>query len=214
VEPVRSTALTREGLDNLLARLDADRTRAGEKYEALRRKLVELFEWRLGGARAEELADEALDRVAHKLGVVQIEDVSLYVLGVAHYILKENERASGKEAALDRLPTARIPITDPHEEEERRVEAVTRERRLECLDRCMRRLTREQGETILGYYQGAKSARIEQRRRMADQLGLSAGALRVQAHRIRCSLADCVERCLGVREASQAGCNTTDVLAP
>ena len=45
IAPVRDN-LTREGLDRLLARLDPDLERAGEKYRNLHRKLVKLFEWR------------------------------------------------------------------------------------------------------------------------------------------------------------------------
>ncbi len=41
-----ASALSREALDRLLARLDGDRERAGRRYETLRAGLVRFFEWR------------------------------------------------------------------------------------------------------------------------------------------------------------------------
>src|SRR5580700_5918445 len=54
--------LTRESLEVFLNYLDADRERAGEKYETIRQKLLTLF--RCNGCwTAEDLADETIDRV-------------------------------------------------------------------------------------------------------------------------------------------------------
>src|ERR671938_30866 len=61
-----SAALTAEAFTKLLARLDPDRERAGEKYEELRRTLVKFFEWR-GAPFPEDQADETFNRVARKL---------------------------------------------------------------------------------------------------------------------------------------------------
>ncbi len=49
-------ALTSETFAALLFSLDADRERAGEKYEDLRRTLIRFFEWR-GAPFPEEHAD-------------------------------------------------------------------------------------------------------------------------------------------------------------
>ena len=87
--------LTGEDLDKFLARLDPDRERAGVKYQNLHRKLVKLFEWRSAPC-AENLADETIDRVARKLDKVDIHDVILYALGVAHNVLKESRQAMTK----------------------------------------------------------------------------------------------------------------------
>ena len=51
----------------LLDCLDADRERAGEKYEALRRTLIRFFVWR-GAPFPEEHTDETFNRLARKLG--------------------------------------------------------------------------------------------------------------------------------------------------
>ena len=95
--------LTREGLGRLLARLDPDAERAGEKYQNLHRKLVKLFEWR-GASCAEDLADETIDRVIRKLDEVDIREVSFYAVGVAQNIWRESQRAETKKASLEELP--------------------------------------------------------------------------------------------------------------
>ena len=59
--------LTTDTFTRLLNSLDEDRERAGEKYEELRRTLIRFFEWR-GAPFPEEHADEALNRVARRLG--------------------------------------------------------------------------------------------------------------------------------------------------
>lgn len=57
-------ALTATGLEKLLSRLDDD----AEKYEALRLKLCRFFVWRgCSNSRADELADEAFNRIAAKM---------------------------------------------------------------------------------------------------------------------------------------------------
>jgi hypothetical protein len=60
-------ALTAAAFERLLEALDADRDRAGERYELLRRKLLYLFGCR-GLTQVEDLADETLSRVAARIG--------------------------------------------------------------------------------------------------------------------------------------------------
>ena len=55
-------ALSQEAFDRLLAWLDPDRDRAGERYEEIRRKLIGIF-LRRGCSTAEDLTDEAINRV-------------------------------------------------------------------------------------------------------------------------------------------------------
>jgi len=121
-QTTRPLGLTRESFDILLAQLDPDRERAGERYEAIRRKLVRLFEWR-GCAAPEDLADETINRVARRLaeGVeLRSADPYGYFCGVAHLLYKEVlRRASREHRALEGsggllLPTA-LPVI-PEEE--------------------------------------------------------------------------------------------------
>src|SRR5215468_1188617 len=87
--PENGFVLTKDSLDGLLARLDADRERAGEKYETLRLGLIRFFEWR-GASTPVEHADETLDRVARKLHQgEEIRDLPAFVAGVARFVFLE-----------------------------------------------------------------------------------------------------------------------------
>ncbi len=58
--------LTGDKFESLLLRLDADRNRAGEKYEEIRWKLIRFFQWS-SCLHAEDCVDETFNRVAEKL---------------------------------------------------------------------------------------------------------------------------------------------------
>jgi DNA-directed RNA polymerase specialized sigma24 family protein len=70
------------------------------------------------------------------------------------------------------------------------------EREYECLDCCIERLTPANRELILEYYREEKRAMIENRKRLAERLGVTPNALRVRADRVRNSLEKCVANCL------------------
>src|SRR5437773_826195 len=90
-------ALTSAAFHRLLARLDPDPQRAGEKYEALRRRLVAFFEWR-GAPWPEEHADETIDRVAKRAAEDEaVINVEAYAVGVARMVLLEALREKAKE---------------------------------------------------------------------------------------------------------------------
>ena len=63
---LKGWTLSPQSFDLLLSALHADRDRAGEEYERLRRTLVTFFDWR-GCAFPEELADETFNRAARRL---------------------------------------------------------------------------------------------------------------------------------------------------
>src|SRR5438132_6489695 len=81
--------LTQDAFDRFLDSLDADRERAGEKYELLRLKLIKFFEWH-DALEPEELADETVNRVARKIyeGEV-IENLNAYIFGAARQLASE-----------------------------------------------------------------------------------------------------------------------------
>src|SRR5436305_9402910 len=91
-----AAALTGEAFSKLLARLDADRERAGEKYEDLRHTLIKFFEWR-GAPSPEDHADETLNRIARKLDEgVEIKSVGGYCREVARLVLLEVWKGSDR----------------------------------------------------------------------------------------------------------------------
>jgi RNA polymerase sigma factor (sigma-70 family) len=179
----RSGSLTREALDALLDALDPDRETAGEQYEAIRRKLVRLFEWR-GCAFAEDLADETINRVARRMaeGVeLRSADPYGYFCGVAHLLYKEVLRRQAREhAALESGDWPPITAEEP-----------ASDHRLTLLRECLDSLSEDQRRIVLLYHQ--EDNHIRSRKELSEELGLPMNALRIRVHRIRRKLEECVE---------------------
>src|SRR5215472_15385239 len=110
--------LTAENLTKLLDSLDADRERAGEKYEDLRRTLIRFFQWR-GAPFSEEQTDEVFDRVARKLGEgVEIRNIGGYCYEVARLVLLEAlKRKDSKRTSLDSAQQEAAVAADGREAE-------------------------------------------------------------------------------------------------
>jgi DNA-directed RNA polymerase specialized sigma24 family protein len=175
--------LTQAALDSLLAWLDPDRDNAGAKYEAIRTRLIKIFNCR-GCPEAEDLADETINRVISKLSEVADGyqgDPALFFYGVAKRVHQEYERKKFK-------PVVAMPPADQMDEVEKEYE---------CLEKCMQAIPPNQRELVLQYYQEDKRAKINNRKQLAHKLGIAVNALRIRAHRIRSALHQCVEICLG-----------------
>lgn len=189
--------ITQDAFDLLLARLDADRDRAAEKYEELRQMLITFFEFRHLPA-PEELADETINRVARQLSSgkeIYTGSVSTYFIAVARNVWREalvnHHRAA---TSLDDLPPAQTPNVNPDEAMARAAEQEDQERRLAYLRQCLQSLPAAERELLGEYYQGDKRDKIKGRRRLAERLGLPLNALRVRACRLRDKVEDCVRR--------------------
>jgi RNA polymerase sigma factor (sigma-70 family) len=182
--------LTGEAFVKLLDGLDADRERAGEKYEELRRTLMRFFEWR-GAPFPEDCTDETFNRVARRLNEgVEIKNLGGYCYEVARLVFletlkgRDSRRAPLEEANLE---AAIADTTD---------EAAEKERRLVCLEDCLHRLPAEARELIVEYYQDEKRGRIDHRKALAERLGVRREALGNRAQRVRDKLERCVANCL------------------
>jgi DNA-directed RNA polymerase specialized sigma24 family protein len=179
--------LTPKAFDQFLSILDIDRDRAGEIYETLRRNLIQLFIWR--GCRDPELhTDETINRVIRKIDEgEEVRDVIAYAHGVARRLLLEIFKKQEREqVGIDELPPL---VAQPAEQDD--------ETGVLCLRRCLNRLPEESRQLIVLYYQGEKSAKIENRKRLADGLRVTLGALRYRAFDLRQRLQGCIERCMG-----------------
>ena len=185
--------LTAEAFDRLLAALDPDRERAGERYELARRKLVKFFEWR-GCAEPDAFADEAINRVARRLAAgEQINDINSFFGGVARLLLLEGFKAQERRGrAHDRIARDRPASYDARADLEGPEDAS---RRL-CFDSCLAGLPAAERELITGYYVEEGRAKIENRRALAARLDIPLNALRIRAHRIRARLEACVAECV------------------
>jgi RNA polymerase sigma factor (sigma-70 family) len=177
--------LTPEELEALLRALGPDREKAGEQYEAIRRKLVRLFEWR-GCAFPEDLTDETINRVARRMagGVELHSDPYGYFCGVAHLVYKETLRRQVKEqqALESALETDAWP---PLQDDE-----TAADDRLEALRGCLQALSDDQRRLVLLYHQDENH--IRSRKILSDELGLPMNALRIRVHRLRRKLEECV----------------------
>lgn len=176
--------MTEQEFKQLLGWLDPDASRAGEKYEVIRRKLIIILLNR-GCDEAEDLADETINRVARKVPELKdtyVGEPARYFHGVAKRVLWEYFRARTRKLEM--------PPPAPSREE--------LEPYLECLDRCLAQLSAEDRELILLYYEGQKQSKIITRREMGGQMQLKAGALRARAFRLRGKLEKCVLECLAL----------------
>jgi DNA-directed RNA polymerase specialized sigma24 family protein len=194
-EPARSDEkqrhkwdLTPKAFNQFLSILDIDRDRAGEIYETLRRNLIQLFIWR-GCRDPESHADETINRVIRKIDEgEEVRDVIAYAHGVARRLLLEIFKKQEREqVGIDELPPL---VAQPAEQNDD-------ENGVLCLRRCLNRLPEESRQLIVLYYQGEKSAKIENRKRLAEGLRVTLGALRYRAFDLRQRLQGCIERCMG-----------------
>jgi DNA-directed RNA polymerase specialized sigma24 family protein len=184
---IKDWELTQEAFDQLLAWLNPDREAAGRRYEEIRRRLVKVFACR-GCAFPEDLADETINRVARKVPEIAptyVGDPAHYFCGVAHNVHLES---------LRKIPEPEPPPKpDPSDESEGAY--------YECLERCMGQLSHRNHELVLQYFQEEKRAKIDCRKKLAEGLGMTLNALRIQLHRIIEILRECVLKCLKQRAA-------------
>jgi DNA-directed RNA polymerase specialized sigma24 family protein len=184
---MKQWTLSQSSFDNFLTVLDPmNRERAGQKYEALRTRLVKFFEWR-ACQFADDLADETLDRVMKKTDAGEpIKDHLNYAYGVARLVYLETLKQQNKQQAA----VISMPVKNAAPE------ADEADSRLDCLEICLRQLSEDSRLMILHYYRDDKQAKIDYRKKLAEKFGLSPNALRIKTLRIRARLEECVFKCL------------------
>jgi len=184
----RRSELTQEALDCFLQRLSPDRDLAGAKYLEVHKNLERFFEWR-GCPSPLDHADEAITRTAQRIAQGEvIADPATYVIGVARLLLLEIRKAQEKDRRIAAAqPEVVIAPTPPSEDPELRVD---------CLRRCLDHLPADNRELILLYYEGEKSAKINNRKQLTERLQVNVHTLRMRALRIRERLMVCVETCV------------------
>jgi DNA-directed RNA polymerase specialized sigma24 family protein len=165
----------------------------------MRRRLVAYFD-RKNCLSPDELADETLNRVSRRLdeeGSIDTETPAKYCYIVARYVFLEHVRAgNGNVVAIDDYLAGpkSLKLAMPEDPE-----ADRREEMLSCLDECSARLERSEREMILQYYVGEEREKIDNRRSLAEKLGISANALSIRACRIRRRIEECVRNCIAGR---------------
>ncbi len=179
--------MTETAFRKLLAALDENREIAGEKYLSLSKNLVRYFEVR-GISNAEFAADEVFNRLAKKLETGEtFENINTYALGVARMLTLEL-RKSPEQKTSNELPEISVAPKESVDDEG--------DEKLVCLDKCLKEIPAEKKEIIVGYYQGEKREKIENRQKMAEKLGIPQNALRNRAVRLRQKLETCIKKCI------------------
>jgi len=187
-------APTEESFRNFLRWLDDGAANSdGESYLKMRRRLVTYFD-RKGCTAPGDLADETLSRVARRLdeeGHIETETPAKFCYTIARYVFLEQTRVVSREIPLDtaseRAPhsAASFVIDDDSDEHERL---------LERLDECLAKLDLATREMLFRYYRGEQSIKIENRRALATELGVSMNALSIRVFRVREKLEACLRK--------------------
>ncbi len=158
----------------------------------MRRRLVLYFQ-RKRCLTPDDLADETLHRVTRRLeeaGAITDVPPARYCYIVAKFVLLEHSRDPEVRAVrdLDVRERAHDPVAPP-------AGSALHEGLLDCLERCLSALRRDERTLILDYYRHEPRAKIEHRRQLAASLRLTANALAIRACRIRDKLLRCVDAC-------------------
>jgi len=174
---------TPEEFQKFLLWLDSDRDAAGRRLNVIQTRLIQIFVSR-GCIDAESLADEVSNRVAVRIDscVTKYSDPLRCCLGFLDNVHFEYLRDQRKMLNAKEPPKPRP--SDELEKED------------QCLKRCLGDLETPEHDLFVRYFEGEKRARIDARRKLAEELKLTANALRIQAHRVRKRLRGCMEECL------------------
>lgn len=177
----KNWVMSREMFEALLDWLDSDREQAALKYEEIRIKLIKFFS-ATSQSEAEALADETINRVARRLNEVKDQvygERARYFYGVARKVQLEYQRRKQPQAGpVFALDSDRIEVE------------------YGCLEECIAKLSPENRELVLRYYGADGRERIEQRKLLAEKLGIAPNALRIRAFRIRAELEKCLKECV------------------
>jgi DNA-directed RNA polymerase specialized sigma24 family protein len=173
--------LQQEEFDRLLNWLDADVERAGSIYEKIRWRLIAILASR-GCRFPEEVADETIDRVARRVVDIQetyVGDKAIYFLGVMNNVHHEY---------LKRPAVSGFSLLDDDVDAKEKTHA--------CLEKCLEKLAPNSRQMIERYYAEDKRAKVDLRKRIAREFGISISTLRLRALRIREKLQACIDLCL------------------
>jgi DNA-directed RNA polymerase specialized sigma24 family protein len=192
-EPKKNWSITSSAFHRLLEWLDDGKNSEGETYLEMRQRLVDYFD-RKSCLTPNEFADETLNRVARRLeeeGMIESETPAKYCYITARFVFMEYLRGMDKSSIpLDDTLQQKIAVADNLKEEKE-----FKEKMLNCLEHCTNQLESSNRSIIISYYFGEERIKIENRRSLAQKLGISVNALSIRACRIRDKLESCVGKC-------------------
>jgi RNA polymerase sigma factor (sigma-70 family) len=176
-----------EEWSKLLEAFDPDSTTALQKYQVARAGLVCLFRVRGLENDAEDLADEVMDRVLRhlreKASTDPIRDLSAFIHSIAKNVALQAYRHQRTVSFDDERDTVSPALWD-NGEDQAQLEAG-----LKRLETVLDRLPESQRSLITRYFQYSKTEKIRDRAAIAQELGVTAEALRVRICKIRKKIA-------------------------
>ncbi len=194
VEQKKNWTLNPSAFRKFLAWLDEGVDSAGQKYVEMRQRLVSFFD-RKNCLSPDELADETLNRVARRLeeeGSITSESPAKYCYIVARFVFMESLRGMDKNSVpLDEILHQKLAVGETEKEE-----LEVKEKMLNCLEQCTGKLEPDNRRMIIRYYFGEEKVKIQNRRALAEHLGVTVNALSIRACRVRDKLEVCVGKCV------------------
>ena len=183
----------KESLETLLTWLDPDRDEAWEKYQEIWERLIKIFTWN-GCKDVEELAGEVMKRVEPKVPELmekfsEGEDPARYFYGVAQILVRENRRTAARFSEFEEesgLGGVAYPVQP--------VEIDVYDLNLGHLDSCLKQLSEDEREIVLGFYDYGAKTKLADRKRLAERFGLTMNALWIRASRLRSRVRKCVRK--------------------
>lgn len=194
VQMKKQTLLEQEDFDKLLDWFSADREKAGEEYETVRRGLIRFFLVK-GCGDSENLADETISRVTAKISRLDLSQnlkpLAVFY-GFARNIYLEQISAAGRiEEQLE-------PETDLSRQSQFSFSQADEfaERGRECLKHCLQNLETSDRQIFVKYYCTETTDRAQLRISMAKESNLTLNNLQTKVYRLKLSLRDCIKKCL------------------
>ena len=149
------------------------------------------------GSDSNELANEALSRVAKKLRVEHIRNISAFAYAVSRLVLLEDLRKNQGKVPIDDSGIDLPGIEDP---EAQIVDDLDNKVRLSCLRTCLAKLPENDRRLVIAYHEAAKGKeKITLRKKLATSNGRSAMTLRKYVHDLRGRLRECMTKQLNER---------------
>ena len=196
-EAIESRAIE-VGTDERLQHLfGSDPVRAKERFDNIRDKLIRFFACNFC-ADAEGLAAETFARATQALSIGKplTSTIEVFLRGIAKNVLLEDFDRRRREALpLEKLLPGDEPNVHP-EESLYDLPSWKQDIYHECLEDCFKK-PKIQRDLILSYYEGnEEGAMKENRKRLADSMGVSVKTLRQRMLKQRERLEKCIDSCV------------------
>ena len=176
--PKRAQKLTKSAVAKFLTALDPNPVVAEERYEQVHRRLVKFFECN-NCPDPEYATDITIDRAIGKIdNGAAVPNAAAFLFGIAKHVAKEQLRVTLPQTLPDNL------AAQPDDADEL-------EKRVRCLDGCLRKLNPELRDLFVSYYGDAD------RQELSSRFATTMNALRIKVFHVKNGLRECVSGCMG-----------------